>query len=57
MSNKYISVELMSTKQYLAHIEAGYWGGKVDPHVLEIIKDNPDNPYLSEEIKPYDKQM
>ena len=51
---EYIPIEKMSTEQYMRHIEVGYWGGTADPQVLEMIKDNPDNPLIDndKEIEP-----
>lgn len=45
----YIPIEKMSPRQYLSLVKMGYWEGKSEPKILELIKDNPDNPYLTEE--------
>lgn len=45
----YIPIEKISLKQYRKKLQEGYWGGIEDPKIIELIKDNSDNPYINEE--------
>lgn len=45
----YIPVEKISTQQYKLGLKNGFWGGKADKKILNIIKNNSDNPYVDDE--------